>query len=141
MCSSAIRSSSSIVNPGSSTSAQSASVSATSAPARAIASISCDDLRMITISRPSLQRGKRLLDLVEDLVDRTSGMDADGVAVARAVVLDERRRLGVVQLEPPRDRLGRVVGAVLLGCALEHPLEQLLAVGNLELEDDVDRAA
>ena len=39
-------------------------------------------------------------------------MDADNVA-ARAVVLDERLRLLVVELEPAPDRFGRVVGPAL----------------------------
>jgi hypothetical protein len=54
-------------------------------------------------------------------------------------MLDERRGLAVVDLEPALDRLGRVVGALLLGGALQHPLEQRLAVRDLELEDDVER--
>ena len=67
-------------------------------------------------------------------------MDADDVAVLRPVVLDERCRLPVVQREAPLDRLERVVGAALDLGALEHPVDQLLPVADLELEDDVDRA-
>ena len=67
-------------------------------------------------------------------------MDADDVAASRAVVLDERRRLAVVQLEAAVDRVGRVVRPVLHRRSLQHPVEQLLPVGHLELEDDVERA-
>src|SRR5260370_10197097 len=153
MCSSAIRSSSSIDTPGSSPSATSASVSATSAPARAIPSIAwlllrritgdpraesarwapkserckdagsgrslalrprprtqqrdalqatsaCDTRRGLPKSRARLHRGERLLNLVEDLADCAVGVHADDVAARRAVVLDERRGLTVVRVEP-----------------------------------------
>ena len=46
----------------------------------------------------------------------------------------------VVEPQPLVDRLGRVVGAALLGRAPEHPLDAHL-VGELELEDDVEVAA
>ena len=49
----------------------------------------------------------------------------------RPVVLDERLRLLVVDLEPPRDRLGRVVGAAFELGALEQPLDAHL-VGHVE---------
>jgi hypothetical protein len=75
---------------------------------------------------------------VEDLVDAAVGVDADDVAPRRAVVLDERRGLALVELEPPPDRVGRVVGATLLGCPAEHPSDQLVALRHLEVEDDVE---
>src|SRR6266480_3972379 len=114
MCSSARRSRSSIETPGSRCSATSWSVSWTSSPARAMPSISCADLRMITVSRSRLYLFERLGDLVEDVLDRPIGVDADDVAARRPVVLDERCRLDLVELETPLDRLRRVVGAVLL---------------------------
>ena len=135
MNSSAIASSSAVVTPGRACSPISASVSATTRPARAIVSISCGDLRMITARSHLVERPP---DLGEDLLDRPVGVDADDVAARRAVVLDERRGLAVVDLEPLADRLRRVVGAALLGGALRHPLEQHVAVGDLELEDDVE---
>src|SRR5690349_20487223 len=107
-----MRSSSSMVTPGSRCSATIPSVSWTSSPARATPSISCTDLRMIMPpppSSPGLNLVERLGDLVEDALDRAVGMDADHVAARRAIVLDERSRLGLVQVEPPLDRLGRVV--------------------------------
>src|SRR5581483_12144249 len=68
-------------------------------------------------------------------------VDADDVATRRAVVLDDRSRLALVELEPALDRLRGVVGAVLLGGPLQHAREELVAIRHLELEDDVDRAA
>src|SRR6266542_3605041 len=135
MCSSAMRSSSSIEMPGSRCSATSCNVSWTSSPARAMPSISCLDLRMIMVSSAGLHRRERLLDLVEDVLDRSVGVDADDVSPRGAVVLAERRRLLVVLREPVVDRLGRVVGPVLVRRTL------LLPVGYVEVEDDVDRAA
>ena len=143
MCSSAIRSSSSIDTPGSRCSPTSASVSATSAPARAMPSISCGDLRMIT--RRACSRRRATWSSVCSISEKTSSTVRSAWMPQRcpggAVVLDERRRLAVVQLEAALDRLGRVVGAPLLRGALEHPVEQLLPVGDLELEDDVELAA
>src|SRR2546423_9908259 len=139
MCSSAMRSSSRISMPGSRCSATTASVSERRAPARAIPSISASDLRMIIdrlradralptsdsyearerrpTSSARLHRLERLLDLVEDLVDAAVGMDADDVRLVRAVIVDQRRRLAFVELEPSLDHLGCVVGAPLLRCA------------------------
>src|ERR1700751_5559802 len=142
MCSSAMRSSSRISTPGSRCSATSARVSATSSPARAIPSISPCDLRMITVLRLDLpvplNLVQRLLDLVKDLFDGTFGVDADDVVPRRAVVLDERCGLTLVELEPPPARFRRVVGASLLGCPAEHPSDPLVAVRYLEVEDDVE---
>src|SRR3954468_4047926 len=146
MCSSAMRSSSRISTPGSRCSATTASVSARSAPARAMPSISASDLRTIigrlradrarrAPQRSGLQASdgcemrprrptlgfhlrvpldllERLLDLVEDLLNGALCVDADDVRPGRAVVVDERRRLALVQLEAPSDRLRRVVGTV-----------------------------
>src|SRR3954471_4312299 len=129
MNSSASASSSPVVTPGRTCSPISASVSATIRPARAICSISWGDLRMImrnpapapTESAPPLSSrlrraygsGKHLLqrgvNLGEDLVDRPVGVEADDIAARRAVVLDERRGLAVVDLEALPDRLRRVV--------------------------------
>src|SRR6266536_4438040 len=141
MCSSAMRSSSSIEMPGSRCSATSCNVSWTSSPARAMPSISCLDLRMIMVSSAGLHRRECLLDLVEDVLDRSVGVDADDVSPRRAVVLAERRCLLVVLHAPVVDRLGRVIGPVLVRRALQQPVEQLLPVGHVEVEDDVDRAA
>ena len=71
MNSSAIRSSSPVVMPGSSCSPTCAIVSATTRPAAAIFSISCADLRMIMRRRPRIERA---LDLGEDLVDGAAGV-------------------------------------------------------------------
>ena len=80
------------------------------------------DLRMITPRAFPCRTLERVVDLVEDLVDGAVGVDADDVRLVRAVVLDERRGLPVVELEPPLDRLRRVVGAALLRRAAEQPL-------------------
>src|SRR3954469_3173025 len=105
MCSSAMRSSSRISIPGSSCSATTASVSASSAPARAIPSISASDLRTITVLRldlaMSLSLGEGVIDLAEDLVHGAIGVDAHDVRLARAVVLDQRCGFPVVELEAP----------------------------------------
>src|SRR5205823_4566392 len=132
----------------------SASVSARSAPARAIPSISASDLRTIigrlradrarratktkrcknaaSVRRPasgfdltvSLRLGQRVLDLPEDLFDGAVGMDAHDVRLVCAVVLDERCRFLVVELEPPPYGLGRVVGAPLRRGPRKHPLQE-----------------
>src|SRR5919197_2688138 len=57
-----------------------------------------------------------------------------------AVVLHDRLRLGVVDLEPPLDHLGRVVVAALEPRALERPLDAD-RVGDVEEEDRVERLA
>ena len=92
---SASASSSSVRTPGLMCSPTSASVSATTSPAFAICSTSAGDLRMIIAPPQRLERG---LDLGEHLVDRALGVDHDERR-ARAVVLDERLGLGVVELE------------------------------------------
>ena len=56
-----------------------------------------------------------------------------------AVVLDDRLGLRVVDREPVRDRLGRVVGALLLAGAAEHAVGRDL-VGEVEVEDRVELA-
>src|SRR6478672_6280842 len=145
MCSSAMRSSSRIATPGSRCSAMSASVSARSAPARAIPSISASDLRTITLLRldlaVSLRLRERVLDLAEDLGDGAVCVQADDVRLARAEVLDKRRGLPVVELEAPLDPLRCVVGAPLLRRAAEQPLQEHRPVRDLEVEDDVELAA
>src|SRR5262245_26868395 len=124
MYSSAMRSSSIIEMPGSSRSCISASVPTTTSPARAISSISCADLRMIIAcaseprlprsgSRPRPHMVERLLDLHPHLGRAAGSVQRDELA-RRAVVLDDRRGPGVVDVEAVRDRLRRVVGAVLL---------------------------
>ena len=60
-------------------------------------------------------------DLRPDLCDRSAGVQRHELA-GGAVVLDDRLRLGVVDLEPVRDHLGRVVGAALQLRALEAPV-------------------
>src|SRR6266542_103535 len=109
MNSSASSSRSCVVTPGRTCSPSSSSVCTTTRPARSICSISCVLLRMMAIDL--LQA---LLDLTVHGVDRAVGVDADHVAVARAVVLDQRLRLVVIQSETPLDRLGGVVGAAFL---------------------------
>ena len=59
---------------------------------------------------------ERLLDLDPHLVDGALGVQRHELA-RRAVVLDDRLGLRVVDLESPGDRLGRVVGAALLARA------------------------
>src|SRR4051812_37730380 len=148
MYSSAIRSSSRISTPGSRCSATTASVSARSAPARAMPSISDSDLRTI-IGRPtlgfhlrvSLDLLERLLDLVEDGFHGAVRVDADDVGPGRAVVVDERRRLALVEIEAPPARMRRVVGPVLLGAAAQPPLQPRLLVGRLEVDPGVELAA
>ena len=78
-------------------------------------------------------------DLLPDLLDRRRAVDRRDL-VAGAVPLDERRRQGVVVLEPAVDRLRRVVGAALDPGALEHPLDGDV-VGHLEHEHGVELAA
>src|SRR3954453_10180406 len=145
MCSSAMRSRSRISIPGSSCSATSASVSARSAPARAIPSISASDLRTITTLgldlAMSLRLRERVVDLAEDLVRAAVGVDAHDVRLVRAVVVHQRRRLPVIELEAALHRLRRVVGASLLRRATEHALHQHLAVRHLEVEHDVQLPA
>src|SRR5919202_6811851 len=121
---SARRSSSSIVTPGWSCSPTNASVSATTAPARAMPSISCWDLRMITAaSSAGADLLDDLLDLGEHLVDGAIAVDADEVP-RQAVVLDERLGLLVVEREPAADRVGRVVGAALVLRAPREPVDR-----------------
>ena len=57
---------------------------------------------------------------------------------ARPVVLDQRRRLLVVETEPRTDHFRRVVRPALLLGAVEQPLGGQL-LGQLELEDDPER--
>src|SRR5262245_60146107 len=155
MYSSAIRSSSAIVIPGSSLSSSSASVPATTTPAAAISSISWADFRMITPatcpfgpwpgsdpgrvrcgqvrSRRVLHALERVLDLRPDLVDRPVGMERHEAA-GDAVVLDDRLRLLVVGAEALRDHLGRVVRPVLDRCALGQPRPRNV-VRQIEEED------
>ena len=71
-------------------------------------------------ARP-VEQVERLGDLGRDLVDRALGLERDEPA-ARAVELDDRLRLLVVELEPPRDRVRRVVVAPLDHGALAQPL-------------------
>ena len=119
MCSSAMRSSSSIVIPGSSTSAQSASVSWTSSPASAMPSISAADLRMIM--RLACTLLERVRDLGPDLVDGALCVHLHQLA-CREVVVDDLLGLLVVVAQPALDRLGLVVGAALERGALAEPL-------------------
>src|SRR5947208_5842237 len=70
-------------------------------------------------NRHLLQRG---LDLGEDLVRRSVRVDRDEDAQG-AVVLDQRLRLAVVELEPRADRLGRIVRPLFLAGAPEQPLD------------------
>src|SRR5436190_13736596 len=140
MKSSARASSSSIETPGRSSSPIIASVSATISPARAMPWSSCRDLRRIIDGRPSSNGYlfERLLNLVEHLVHGSVSLHPDDDPL-RAVVLDERLGLAVIDLEPARDHVGRVVLAALLLRALEQPLHAGL-VGDLELEDDRELA-
>ena len=80
--------------PGSSRSCISASVPATTSPARAISSISWALLRMITAAAP-VHLLERLLDLDPHLVGATVGVERDELA-RHAVVLDDRLGLRVV---------------------------------------------
>src|SRR5919201_362275 len=119
MNSSASRSSSVIGMPGRRLSPISPSVSATIWPARAIPSISSRDLRMIISTSFNCRYAlERFLDLGEDFVDRLLCVNSDEIS-RRAVVLDERLGLLVVELEPLRDRLAGVVGTPLLGGSLQ----------------------
>ena len=68
------------------------------------------------------------------------GVDADDVPAGRPVVLDERGGLALVDLQPLADRIGRVVGPVLLGRALRIRSSST-SRRHLELEDDVEVAA
>src|SRR3954447_15345008 len=126
--------------PGRSSSPIIASVSATTAPAWAMPSISASDLRMIIDGRPSsgpssnrhlLERG---LNLGEDLVRGPVRMDGHEAALG-AVVLDQRLRLSMIELQARPDRLRRVVGAPFLSCPLEQALDADL-VRDLEREHD-----
>src|SRR5207253_444766 len=138
MYSSARRSSSSIETPGPSSSPIIASVSATMSPARAMPSISAWDLRII-IGSSNGDLLERSLDLGENLVRRAVSVDRDEDAQG-AVVLDQRLRLAVIELQPGADRLRRVVRAPLFPGALEQPLDADL-VRDLEREDDRQLAA
>src|SRR5438552_15600506 len=158
-----MRSSSAIERPASSFSSRSASVPATTTPAAAISSISRTLFRMImsppTVSDtgwlPRPRRGatsvsdtgrghsrdvlhalEGVLDLRPDLFDRAVGVQRDETA-GDAVVLDDRLRLLVVGAQALGDHLGRIVGAVLLAGALQHPLDRD-AVGEVEEEDRVE---
>src|SRR4051794_11112521 len=104
MNSSASSSSSCVVTPGLTCSPTSSSVSETTRPARSIVSISCSLLRTMAIE--CLQA---LLDLFVHRLDRRVAVDADDVAVTCTVVLEQRRGLAEVQLEPALHRLGSVV--------------------------------
>src|SRR4051794_23327270 len=115
MCSAAIASSSAVVTPGRTASRSSSSVSPTTTPARRIRAICSGDLisialrsRNIGLSAVRLQGVDRPL---RDLVDAPLGLDRPQ-QVAVAVVLDERRSLLVVDLEPVTDRLRLVVVAL-----------------------------
>src|SRR5438105_1441251 len=139
MYSSANRSSSAIVIPGSSRSSSSASVPATTAPAAAISSISYALLRMIIRATcpfppcPGTVPGRgpsgrwwscgdpleRFLDFLPHLVDRALRMERHEIP-GDAVVLDDRLGLLVIGGEALRDHLGRVVRATL--AAIEQPL-------------------
>ena len=113
MNASAIRSSSTVVTPGSSRSPTCAIVSATSAPARAIFSISAALLRMITRPRP--RRAGRARPRSRRRPRRSSARRASGDELPRRpVALDHRLGLLVVDREPACDHLRRVVRAALL---------------------------
>ena len=116
-----------------------ASVSWTSSPARAMPSISCADLRMIM--RPRLHLLERLGDLVRRRRRSRARRGCRRRCRASTVVVDERRGLALVELEPAVDPLGRVVGAVLLGGALAAAARGALPRRDLEVEDDVEGAA
>src|SRR5205085_3571270 len=116
MCSSAIRSSSSIVTPGCRWSPTRWIVSWTSSPAFAISSISLGDFLMI------IRTLQHVLDLCPDSADRLLAVDGDERA-GRCVVVDHRPRQLVVERQPLLDRLGGVVGAPLVLRALEHPFD------------------
>src|SRR5438552_1995501 len=133
MCSSAIRSSSSIVTPGCRWSPTRWMVSWTTSPAFAISSISRGDLRMI------IRTLQHVLDLRPDGVDRRLAVDGAERAGGRVVVGHGPGQL-VVEREALLDRLGRVVGAPLVVRAPEHPLDCDLA-WHAQLEDDGDRFA
>src|SRR5215208_4427230 len=130
MNSSAIRSSSPVVVPGRTCSPSSAIVSATISPARAICSSSWVDFRTITGSRPGNYLLERVLHLGEDPVHGLVRVHTDKIAL-RAVVLDERLGLLVVQGETAVDCLGRVVRAPLGRGA---PLQALPGDGVRQLE-------
>src|SRR6266545_1792978 len=125
MYSSASSSSSCVVTPGFTCSPSSCSVSTTTRPARSICSISAVLLRMMAIDL--LQT---LLNLTVYRLDGLLCMDPDDVAMARAVVLDQRLGLVVVEREAAPDGLGRVVRAFLLVGALQNPLQERVVVGN-----------
>src|SRR5688572_17651580 len=138
MYSAAIRSSSPVVTPGSSCSPTCAIVSATMLPAAAIFAISWADLRMI-ISLPGAYGIESALDLVGHVLDRPAGVQRHELP-RRAVVLDDRLRLLVVDGEPALGRLDRVVAPPLYAGAAEHARLGGLVV-EIEEEDDVERAA
>src|SRR6266516_6307445 len=79
------------------------------------------------------------LDLGEDLVDGTVGVDPDEVALG-AVVLHERFRLLPVERQARSNHLGRVVHPALECGTLRQALDADL-LEELELEDDGQRAA
>ena len=142
MNSSASASSSPVVTPGRTCSPISASVSATTRPARAICSISCARLPDDHASPRSGDLLERVLDLGVDLVDRSLGMDRR--RRCRASSGSTRRAA-----RSARGR-SRAVAAIASGVSsarpssrarFEQPLEQRRVVGHLELEHDVERAA
>src|SRR5687767_6929638 len=138
MYSSAIRSSSPVVIPGSRCSPTCPIVSATTRPAAAILAISWADLRMI-IDSPRPYGIESALDLAGDVVDRAAGVQRYQLA-GHAVVLDHRLRLLVIEREPARDRLPRVVGSTFVDGTAERALHGGLVV-EIEEEDDVEPAA
>src|SRR5205807_1901495 len=111
MCSSAIRSSSSIVTPGCRWSPTRWMVSWTTSPAFAISSISRGDLRMI------IRTLQHVLDLRPDGVDRLLAVDGDERAGGR-VVVDHGPGQLVVEREALLDRLGHDVAGGDVGKAV-----------------------
>src|SRR5207247_387718 len=125
---SAARSSSDVVTPSRSLPSRSLSVRTRMAPAAAIFSISSGDFLMITRGRrqpPTRagaprtrsqlvlqpQRGDRRPEVVVDLRGRARAVEAAQEA-ALVVVVDERRGLGVEDVEPVADGLFLVVVAL-----------------------------
>jgi hypothetical protein len=118
MYSSATSSRSCVVMPGGWLSPSSASVSATTRPARAIVSISACDLRSIIV------RGGGLEDFCTSAKTRRWALGVDTYEYAsRAVVLDDRLGRLVEDLEPVPDDLRGVVGRALLEGAHVQPLD------------------
>src|ERR1041384_5514779 len=111
---SAIASSSAVETPGLAASRSLARVSATTRPAARISRICSGDLSSISRCRTGGSPpvgAKRVYGAHGHVLDRAGGVDADQLAL-RPVVVDQRRCVARIDLEPLGDRLGLVVVAL-----------------------------